>query len=421
MATSVLWERSGRRAAVTISLGLLISLFAVAARAQGNRILTFKNNCSQTVWIGAVGGFTQNCGFNNSCPAGQACLTTRNPPGCFWVLPTPSSGTFALPAGATTTVTLSAPPQGTTKWSGNIYGSTGCDSAGKNCQTGVCVGGSCPPGTGPVGPTTLAEFTLITNASDTYDIAAIHGVNVPMAMAPTAGQNIPPAPPGSTAAYWCGHPGSPTPSNPALVGCSWTFNPTVNGNNYSTLLRMVAPGGPLCTRDSDCAVPRVCGLSMVVGTTTVKQTCGRHIGWWSANEVCIFTNSAFGAPFNCRATVSGQGTNANLYGCDGPNASTCYNDLATATCCGCPKWIINGTTLPSPLKCGPHNTTTNPAWNSISEPWARFLKAACPTAYSFAYDDSTSTFVCQTAGTSSTTPNALNYTITYCPGGRTGL
>jgi len=104
------------------------------------------------------------------------------------VLPTPASGSLKLAAHTSAKVTLAAPPQGTIKWSGNVYGSTGCNSSGQSCQTGACVGGACPPGTGPVGPTTLAEFTLVTNGPDTYDVSAINGVNLPMAMAPTPGQ-----------------------------------------------------------------------------------------------------------------------------------------------------------------------------------------------------------------------------------------
>jgi hypothetical protein len=414
MAANVFWKCRGRRAAIAISLGFA-SLFAVPVWSQGNRILTFINQCDQTVWIGSVGGSTGACtgtAPNYTCPAGQACGTSASPPQCFWVLSTPESGTLELAAGKSTTVSLSAPPQGTTKWSGHVYGSTGCNASGQSCQTGACVGGACSTGTGPVGPTTLAEFTLITNGPDTYDISMINGVNLPLEMAPT----LPAASSGNP--YQCGNPGGSTPSNKALVGCSWSFNPVVNGKDYSNVLRMVSLGGKACKRDSDCAAPEVCGLAMVIGTLDVQQVCGQPIGWWGANEICGYTNSRFDSPFNCKAAVSGQGNKANLYACNGSNgnAVSCYNDPSGSTsCCGCPQWVINGTTLPSSLPC----QATNPAWTSVAEPWAQFLKAACPMAYSFQYDDGTSTFTCATTGTSSTQLNTQGYTITYCPGGAT--
>jgi hypothetical protein len=64
---------------------------------------------------------------------------------------------------------------------------------------------------------------------------------------------------------------------------------------------------------------------------------------------------------------------------------------------------------------------SNAAWTSVAEPWAAFLKNSCPTAYSFPFDDATSTFTCATANASATHPNSMGYAITFCPGGKDGL
>lgn len=399
--------RGRRVAAAAAIVTLALSAPAGAAATQGQRTLTFVNECSQPVWFGAAGGFTQNCGTGNTCPAGQACLTTRTPPGCFWTLPIPASGNKLAAGGGTATVRLDAPPQGTVKWSGNVYGSTGCDARGAKCQTAACVGGTCPPGTSVVGPATLAEFTLLANDADTYDVSMINGVNLPVSMAPTAGQKLGT----STSDYWCGNPGGTKASNDALQGCSWKFDPTIGGTDRSAVLQMVAPGGTACTSNAGCPTGQVCGLAMTVGTTTVTQSCGKLIGWWTAAEICTFTNSGFGAPVDCATSVPGQGTDANLFLCNGPNAATCYGGSPTSTCCGCPQWVVKGKTLPATSAC----LATNPSWTSTVEPWAQFVKNACPTAYSFQFDDPTSTFQCKTAGTSPTKPNATNYTITFCP------
>lgn len=52
------------------------------------------------------------------------------------------------------------------RWSGNIWASTGCESK-VGCETASCLrnkgypDGYCPPSTGPTGPVTKAEFTLV--------------------------------------------------------------------------------------------------------------------------------------------------------------------------------------------------------------------------------------------------------------------
>lgn len=47
---------------------------------------------------------------------------------------------------------------------------------------------------------------------------------------------------------------------------------------------------------------------------------------------------------------------------------------------------------PSISKCN----GINPEWVEKAMPWAAHLKKACPTAYTFPYDDQTSTFNCNT-------------------------
>lgn len=52
------------------------------------------------------------------------------------------------------------------RWSGNLWASTGCQTT-KGCETATCLNnngysdGFCPPSTGPTGPVTKAEFTLV--------------------------------------------------------------------------------------------------------------------------------------------------------------------------------------------------------------------------------------------------------------------
>ena len=74
---------------------------------------------------------------------------------------------------------------------------------------------------------------------------------------------------------------------------------------------------------------------------------------------------------------------------------------ATNQCCGCPTWSSAGS-------CKAHNVK----WESpaLPETFAKPFKTACPTAYSFPYDDPTSTYTCQAA-----TAQGVGYQITFCP------
>ncbi|MEM8931510.1 MAG: thaumatin family protein [Acidobacteriota bacterium] len=409
--------------------------------SNGDRTLTFVNQCAESVRIGVNGGFVKEVPActPGACPAGTTCLASRKPtPACFWNFPTPSTGSNILAPsgqkGATATYDLDNPPQTLTvkngpargqhlfvKWSGNVYAATGCDASGDNCDTGMCPLSEdgilhivpCESGVGPVGPITLAEFTLSFDGLDYYDISQGNGFNVPISMAPaqtSVHQDDP---------YWCQTPGSTTPTS-KLQACTWSFDTTVDGTDYSTTLQTVSSGGSTCEHDGHCTTPgEVCGTSFSPGTLNVAQTCGRPIGWWNADELCGYTNGGFGTPLDCSTTVSGQGTNQNLYLCNGPNSQSCYQTTATDTCCGCPNWSVGGHILP--LAPGFECYDQNKSWQNIAEPWAYFNKAACPTSYSFAFDDATSTFTCETANPTCKNPNTMDYTITFCPDGKTGF
>lgn len=395
----------------------------------GSRVVTLVNDCpSQTIRVGMNGAYVQDCDAGG-CPEGTTCDSTRSPPGCFWDFPAPSCGGSVLATGGSATYVLSAPAIAATaggaliQWSGNVYAATGCARDGTECKTANCAMssagtttvGPCPNGVGPQGPVTLAEFALAPNGADFYDISAINGVNVPVSIAPVGGAVDPSDP------YTCGSPGAATPTG-GLVACSWAFDTRIalaaGTTDESTFLRAVARGGNPCASDADCAGTEVCGTALDFTGSPSAPTCGQQIAWWTADELCASTGNTFGPPLDCNQAVAGQGTNASLYGCSGPeNASSCYGTGAVATCCGCPSWTIAGQPVAVSSRFGCQST--NAQWLSIAEPWAAFVKNACPTAYSFPFDDATSTFACATPGPSA--PNSVGYTITFCPAGLTGF
>ncbi|WLE96205.1 MAG: thaumatin family protein [Candidatus Electrothrix communis] len=393
------------------------------------RTITITNSCSETVWVGFTGGkFTYDktdpikseagkaisCSKTSDCPSSQMICgdidSTTNKGSCYWSLGWDKKQ--VLDAGDDLTVTLSNQPVGNkatsgqqfVKISGNIWASTGCDSNGKNCDTALTPSGY-NSYTGPLGPTTLAEFTLLNNVVDYYDISIINGINLPVEMKPTAGQTYGQASADPTSDFYCGNPGSTDSPNANLGSCIWA---TQKGETH--VIPMVKAGGKSCTEtEGQCSNGKVCGLSLDTSNNTVNQVCGERVGWWTADEVCAFTDgNANVAGIDCGKTV-GTGNLTELLGCasGSPFNASCYSKGATSSCCGCENW---GFTL-NTGKC--ENSNSN--WATDAKPWIEPVKKMCPTAYSYPFDDKTSTFKCSTP--MGKHGNAVNYSINFCPSG----
>jgi hypothetical protein len=375
------------------------------------RTITFVNNCTHPVWFGFSGGSAPSkltgttCNTTDDCYAGAKCTQTGAIKQCFWNNPQPANGNFQLAAnGGTNSVTIPMLPNNDNIfWTGAVAGRTNCTSG--TCQSGDCGtgGNSCNAGQGFIPPATQAEFSFSTSNVDFYDVEVINGFNVPIKIS----TNLTIAP-DTAHPYICGSPGAVKPSSPLLGGCSWQFAPP--SNDY----RWVQNGGNACSLDSDCAAPTVCGLSFNPGNTQLlKKTCGAQIGYWTANQVCGI-QSDYGAPFNCKSPLPSPENNLtmwNLYSC--ADVGSCYQNNASETCCGCTNWDQVGVTVPA----APYTqqcTNTNLYWKSLIQPTLKWLKQACPTAYTYPYDDMSSTFVCSVMQNNM---NTTNYTITYCPTG----
>jgi hypothetical protein len=325
---------------------------------------------------------------------------------------------------------------------------------------------NCPPGQGGSNPYSQAEFTLQVTAADYYDVTLINGVNTTVTMAPNA---LPAkAPSSGDANYWCTTPGASTSSG--LQACTWVFNPVIppasgkgTGTDQTTLLLYSslscstannptgcpkglqcsgAPGGcyQACSSNSDCpgtfsctnsycqcasnndcaslglpAAQQYCGTQLIPGVAGLyQQQCGAFAGWWSAFDFCGGQVTSIG-PLNCTASITdgngnSQTTLVNLFQCQVPNQDSCYNTTSGATtCCGCATSTANSLSKDWPpaatgVSCDGNDTT----WASQVQPWLVYLKQGCPTAYSYPFDDATSTFQCQTTGAT----NMVGYTIT---------
>lgn len=331
------------------------------------RFFTILNQCSHTVWFGFVSGATSPT-----------------------IIP-PNNNYELAPFGGRSVVDIPA-----AGWSGVIAGRTNCTDAG--CVTADCAGGKkgCVHGFQP--PATQAEFTVQNSDTDFYDIEIINGINLPVSITPSVGsqENKP---------YWCGSPGAVKPSA-GLGACSWDLKPPLLEYNW------VENGGNTCVSDRDCGGGTMCGLSFNPGHQQLLQlTCGHLLGYWSANQICGIQRD-YGAPFYCSDRPKGQEelTWWNLFAC--VDVGSCYQPGALNTCCGCANWNEEGIAVPGPSYTGQcENKNSN--WVDVVKPTLWWLKSACPSAYSYPFDDMSSTFTC-----SSIAPNGANtvdYTITFCP------
>lgn len=326
----------------------------------GLRGFHFKNRCDFTVWVGTIGNPIapkKDCQGDGDCGADQTC-----DPGnklCTWIAP--DGGGWEMPADAEHEVVL--PPA----WGGRFWPRTGCANFNEMgvpaCETGDCGGHQqCPTGVGGSPPATLAEFTLIPPEQpvglDFYDVSAVDGANVPVRIAAVPKTFVKEPPPGANVTYYCGSPGDVV-AHGALAACPWDLQAK-------------------CPKELQ----------------VIAQ--GKYVGCRSAGQGCAIDP-------NNPALACAQ-TN-DLYGCvgGGPNdvVGSCYSNDAAPTCCGCPSWSPDG-------ECKNHYAK----WQlpSLPEKYAKVFKDACPTAYSFPYDDPTSTFTCKGTDTQN-----VSYEITFCP------
>jgi hypothetical protein len=389
---------------------------SLAADAAGDRTFTIVNHCNEAIWYKLTPGSVVNpktgsdsCRSNADCVRGSSCAIPPNL--CFWDVPRPSTNTFRLPSkGSSAKILFSSIDNGIdVVWSGNIGACTSstCDTTG---NTGDCDTQGC----GPVGgsPTTLAEFTLQKNNIDYYDVEVINGHSMAVEMTPLVHQmdsarvqslfNTATSDP-----YTCGNAGGKTPMT-GVGACSWQFTPP------SYEYRWVKKGGPSCNASDDgqCPGGTVCGISNNVGMVNrLQRTCGPLLGYWSENQICGI-DPDFGAPFFCNQRVPSPNvglTKRNMLMCDG-TLKSCYQSDSDASCCGCANWWNDGANVPSVTdKCLNQNTY----WSNAVKPGLLWLKKACPTAYTYPYDDKSSTFVCSSSS-SPRTLNTVNYDIHFC-------
>lgn len=423
-----------------------------------DRTISFTNNSGKAVIIGANNGTAEayvgagslagagdvSCGTGpnaQQCPIGSTCVQGGASPAgnyqCYWDIPT-----LPLPLaanGGTGSLNISAFSGITTgnqqiQWSGNVYALPCSDTQGNQCPTLPST-----PGTGPANNAqTIAEFTLQHNAVDYYDVSIINGVSNSLEFGPDAksGKTSTSGP----SPYYCGTAGSrAAQSNPAynLLASQWSFAPssssfpatTVPSDSPSSYFAMVTPASQTnptaCTEQSSCSaagstgpvcgwdLPKVLsGDSKAISFASNTRVCGSFSGWATADQIWGWNQETQKppilnqAPFAFKTPVPTTSINVgNLQLCNAGTFSSYQNPPGPNTYMAC-----GGTNWPGIATPAENVVTTNTTWMSYVLPTITWLKSACPTCYTYAFDDQSSTFTCE-KGINATGSNTLNYSI----------
>ncbi|KAK3115395.1 hypothetical protein LTR53_005293 [Teratosphaeriaceae sp. CCFEE 6253] len=239
-------------------------------------------------------------------------------------------------------------------WQGRVWARTNCTFGGSGaaCTTGDCGGLQACKGPGAP-PATLAEFTLQgSNAQTFYDISLVDGYNIALAIVLLAN----------------GMPKlealDPSTTNPSCIASVAGF--ASSASNYNPY----ANNQQFLGTDSDSPLP-----------FDTKQT-SQSVSSWCPWDLQL---SPPLAPGNGVYPYPDGNVARPAFG---PCWSACAKYNQPNYCC---TGQYNGAN-----KCTPSY-------------YSKAAKQVCPDAYSFAYDDQTSTFI---------TPAGAGFQVVFCPGGR---
>lgn len=404
-----------------------------SAQLGKRRRLKIVNQCRRPMTITTTGGNSEvNCSSDGSCQDGMTCNPSTNE--CYFDLDMPESG-WTIPSNSS--VVLKTPNAAVMQgngvmadWSGKLEFHANHTMDGGNAAAAICNGLThCPTYKGVNGVSTAVEFTFVPFGPDYYDVSVINGMNIPIEMRPDDFfTHVAEEASGSKKGYNCGIAGAMSQPDSRLSSCSWSYNLTFGEVDVGPLLNQVDGGYGPCTSNAHCADGLVCGQVGRLSpgptpgtwrpTTEVSMECGNWIGLWSVYQLCVWTGNTYKSPAPFEGLIDCPASH-NMFACAGsePWTTTCYNNPGAGECCGCADWSkVLGVAVPD----GGHGCQGfSNAWTRDGLPFYSILKAGCPTSYTYAFDDETSTFTCQTAESraDALVANDAGYIITLCPKG----
>lgn len=429
--------------------------------ASPSRKITVFSYCPFPIYVGISGGSTAN----GSQPTGSV----ESNGIYYWINPTPTNSPntnpyllnqdesllFVVPAGN------SMDPVGVI-WGGGISARL-VDSSGtvitSRCSASESTNlGACPIGSGFNTPQTVAEFSLLANGPDTYDVQNIDGVTVPILIQPSSYDNQ--VIPSGIDPYNNGIAGSlesasgiheSTSQGYSIGASSWQFNPgstTAVLNDDPSIYNLVIPVVPStpCSESMPCSINQVCGYSpdsldpnLTNNHPTFALVCGTRIAYLTAAAIWALDPDApiiNQAPFQYESILATSKSESypnssnhpmhDFFMCNNGLQSGYSDGVTYPNACGCSNW--DGLTTPAKqcegtgakgYSANTQNIGFNSAWLNYVLPRVQWVKNGCPTCYAFQYDDEASTFVAWTSSqqAASNPVTRLNYTVTFCPNG----
>ncbi|MBV8803108.1 MAG: Thaumatin domain-containing protein [Gammaproteobacteria bacterium] len=391
-----------------------------ALSASSNHTVYFVNQCDEKVWY----EFANNGAYGT--PQGD---------------PTPPSERGFLNYQMGAQLTGAAPSTKTLTFpayiNGGIYGRTKCDSTLGYCKTANCTinsstDWSCKQGVGALPPATAIEeyMSNTTDNDGVYDISVINGFNIAAEMKSLSLIN----PNNNVFTQACGQAAGAViqPTGSILGNATWSFNPASSGDSASNFIWVSEGSYDNCVSGCDPANGSYCGIGFSslapttgAGTQPLNKRCGAFRGYFQVQSYNPYPNNSDwgGGAINNLYTYYQLNDTLTGYCTMGGSTATVY-DMYTCpqegqTClltgynagnikaCGCVNYSFTGSASP----CLSPNTD----WITRVYPRVSWLKTAAPTAYTYQYDDPSSSFTCQMAG------QKTSYQITYCPAGQKGL
>jgi hypothetical protein len=145
-----------------------------------------------------------------------------------------------------------------------------------------------------------------------------------------------------------------------------------------------------------------CGTSLKCGASGATPATLAEFTLAATDYYDVSLVDGFNLPLVVKP-VNGQGANCSAAGCDGDLRDSCPPELAVK--------VDGGGTVACRSACDVFNTDQYCCRGQFGNPvtcqptfYSKKFKAACPTAYSYAYDDPTSIFTCSSS----------DYIITFC-------
>lgn len=304
---------------------------------------------------------------------------------------------------------------------------------------------------------TFQRYDTTRTMMDTYDVSVIAGANVTSSFGPNSIANLQTTTVNgqpNTSAYYCGTPGASVGQSMGVLSSSYnTFDPSAGlsklpqntwamGATAATSFppgvsigsdalaksnyRLVSGGSQAACLAGTCSNgSEVCGLTManIQSGSYSSLTCGNPHGWITPNQFGVLNSTTLNPNFFTVSTgtpsywtASSGNTILDYQQCIGNTFSANNAGSTLLNACGGVVWGNLGstgqqTTMPS-FSGG---ALVNSAWStsglsiinasssvvSSSSNWLNYvlptilwLKQACPTCYTFPYDDPTSTFSC---------------------------